>query len=70
MYNNKIVITFVSTKLGAIVKPKTSERKRYEKELLYYLHLFNELKGREGVDQTLVYIGYEIDKLVELLKQM
>lgn len=62
MLNNKNVITFV--------KRKTAERKKYEKELLFYLDLFNELRGREGVEQTLVFIDYEIDKLVELLKQM
>ncbi len=52
------------------MKRKTAERKKYEKELLFYLDLFNELRGREGVEQTLVFIDYEIDKLVELLKQM
>jgi len=52
------------------MKPRTKERKRYEKELLFYLELYNELKGREGVIETLVYLNDEIDKLVELLKQM
>ena len=52
------------------MKPKTKERKRYEKELLFYLDLYNELKGREGAGKTLTYLNDEIDKLVELLKQM
>jgi len=52
------------------VKPNTKERKRAEKELLFYLDLFNELRGREGVEQTLVFLDFEIDRLVELLKQM
>ncbi len=52
------------------MKPKTKQRKEYEKELLYYLHLFNELKGREGTDRALVFIESEIDKFVELLKHI
>ena len=52
------------------MKQKTKERKRCERELLFYLELYNELKGREGVEQTLVFLSIEIDKLVELLKQM
>jgi hypothetical protein len=42
----------------AFVKPKTKERKKIEKEPLFYLDLFNELRGREDVGQTLGYIGY------------
>jgi hypothetical protein len=49
---------------------KTTERRKYEKELLFYLDLFNELKGREGAERILAYLEDEIDKLVELLKQM
>lgn len=52
------------------MKPKTKERKRLEKKLLFYLELFNELKGREGATSTLTYFEEEIDRLVELLKQM
>ncbi len=52
------------------MKRKTTKRKEYEKELLYFLELFNELRGREGAKTTLVFIEYEIDRLVELLKQM
>ena len=51
------------------MKPKTKERKKREKELLYYLDLYSELKGREGVEQTLRFFEEEIEKLVELLKK-
>jgi len=52
------------------MRRKTRERKRCEKELLFYLDLYNELKGREGVVGTLAFLDDEIDKLVELLKQI
>lgn len=52
------------------MKPKTSARKKFEKELLYYLDLYNELYGREGVGKVLAALDEEINKLVELLKQM
>lgn len=52
------------------MKPQTKERKRIEKKLLFCLQLYNELKGREGVTSTLLYFETEIDRLVELLKQM
>jgi hypothetical protein len=52
------------------VKRKSAERQRFEKELLFALELYNELKGREGVAETLYFLDLEIDKLVEQLKQM
>lgn len=52
------------------MQPKTKERRKHEKELLFYLDLYNELKGREGVEKTLTFLNDEIDKLVEILKQM
>lgn len=52
------------------MKPKTKERKEIEKKLLFYLQLYNELKGREGVANTLLYFENEIDNLVETLKFM
>lgn len=52
------------------MRSKTKERKRHEKELLFYLDLYNELNGREGAAKTLEYLNEEIDKLVEILKQM
>lgn len=70
MENNKFVITFAVSKTTDTVKPKTREKKRYEKELLFYLDLYCELRGREGAEKTLEYLDDEIDKLVEILKQM
>lgn len=52
------------------MKPKTKERERSEKRLLFYLKLYNELQGRDGVVETVTFLEIEIDKLVELLKQM
>ena len=52
------------------MKPKTKERREYEKRLLFYLELYNELKDRDRVEQTLLFFEEEIDKLVELLKRM
>lgn len=52
------------------MKPKSKKRRETEKELLFYLELFSELKGREGAYDTLSFIETQIDKLVELLKQM
>lgn len=52
------------------MKPKTKERKKLESKLLFNLQIYNELHGREGVTQTLLYFETEIDRLVELLKRM
>ncbi len=70
MHNNNIVIIFVVSKNNRDMKPKTKKWRERERELLYHLELYNELKGREGVTETLRYLKEEIDKLVELLKQM
>ena len=52
------------------MKTPTAKRKELEKSLLFYLRLYNELKGREGVGHTLLYFETEIERLVEILKQM
>lgn len=52
------------------MKRKTKERIDAEKQLLFHLELYNELKGREGVQKTLQFLADEIDILVELLKEM
>ncbi|MFR9498006.1 MAG: hypothetical protein SNG69_07230 [Rikenellaceae bacterium] len=49
---------------------KTKERKEKEKELLYFLELYNKLVKRDGTHQVLQYIEIEIEKLVELLKRI
>ena len=52
------------------MKKKTKQRRDTEKELLYYLQIYNELKGRNEVERVLSCLGDEIDKLVEKLKFM
>ncbi len=52
------------------MKRKTPERKRKEKELLYYLEIYSELRGREGAEQVLDYYNDLIMELIETIKQM
>lgn len=52
------------------MKKPSKEQKEFEEELIYYLRLFNELKGREGASKILVSIEEEINKLVEILKEL
>lgn len=53
-----------------MMKPKTKERKKLEKGLLYYLELYNEIQWRENVDQVLDWIEESIGSLEEKLKRM
>nr|DAT02101.1 MAG TPA: hypothetical protein [Caudoviricetes sp.] len=48
----------------------SKEQKELEKELIYYLRLFNELKGRNGASNILPFIEEKIGELVELIKTM
>lgn len=52
------------------MKRKTPERRKAEKELLYYLEIFSELRGRNGTEQTLAYFEILIDEMVEKIKKM
>ncbi len=52
------------------MKKKTKERKKAEADLLFYLQLFNELKGREGADNMRAWLEEEIESIVEKLKMM
>lgn len=52
------------------MRKKTKERRYAEKELLYYLEIYTELRGREGVEQVLAYYAELIDEAVEKIKQM
>lgn len=52
------------------MKPVTKERKKFEKRLIFYLQLYNEIKDRDDVASTLTFFEMEIDRLVELLKRM
>lgn len=48
----------------------SKEQKELEKELVYFLRLFNELKGRNGASNLIPFIEEKIDELVELIKMM
>ena len=59
----------MSNKTNGIMNP-SKEQKELEKELVYYLRLFNELKGRNAVTEIVRFIEEKIDELVELIKMM
>lgn len=69
MYNNIIVITFVMSKNKSNMGEKTisNERKKLERELLFYLRYYKELKNR-GHYQT--ELDYEIERLTDKLKEI
>ena len=46
------------------MKKPSKEQKEFEAELIYYLRLYSELKGREGVAKILASIEEEINRLV------
>ena len=52
------------------MKKPSKEQKEFEAELIYYLRLYSELKGREGAAKILASIEEEINKLVEILKEL
>lgn len=52
------------------MKRKSKERKKAETDLLFYLELYNELKGKEGAWQMRAWLEVEIDRIVEKLKIM
>lgn len=52
------------------MRTKSRERRTAEKELLYYLEIFSELKGREGVQEVLEYYDMLIREMVELIKDL
>ena len=68
--NNQKIINFVLSLKIKKMKKKTKERRDTEKELLYYLQIYNELNGRNEVERVLSCLEDEIDKLVEKLKLM
>lgn len=61
-YHQKVIIF--------AMKKKTKERRLAEKELLYYLEIYSELKGREGVKEVLEYYDLLIQDMVELIKEL
>lgn len=52
------------------MKRKTKERRDVEKELLYYLEIYTELRGREGVGQVLAFYDELINEALEKIKMM
>ena len=52
------------------MKSKSKERRKAESDLLYFLQLYNTLKGREGAVQTRAWLDDQIELLVEKLKRM
>lgn len=63
------IIFVLSIKPRGMKKP-SKEQKEFEGELIYYLRLYNELRGREGATKILASIEEEINKLVETLKEL
>ena len=52
------------------LRRKSKERREAEKELLYYMEIYTELRGREGVKAVLEFYSDLIDEAVEKIKQM
>ena len=52
------------------MKKPSKEQKECEAELICYLRLYSELKGREGSATILASIDEEINRLVEILKEL
>lgn len=50
------------------MKRKTKERIKLEKELLFYLELYGEIRGLNETQKLLAELDYKIDELVEELK--
>lgn len=50
------------------MKRKTKERIKLEEELLFYLELYGEIRGRNETQKLLAELDYKIDELVEELK--
>lgn len=67
MYNKHKFIIFVLLKRKGM-KRKTKERIKLEKELLFYLELYGEIRGRNETQKLLAELDYKIDELVEELK--
>lgn len=69
LLNNNIVIIFVVSKNKSNMgeKPISKERMKLEKELLFYLRYYKELKSRGHYQQEL---DYQIEELMKKLKEM
>ncbi len=69
MFNYNIVITFVlsKTKSNMSEKPISKERQKLERELLFYLRYYKELKSRGHFQEEL---DFQIERLTEKLKEI
>ena len=61
-------IIFASSLKERNMKRKTKARIKLEQELLFYLQLYGELRGRNETWKMLKVIEERIDELVEILK--
>ena len=52
------------------MRRKTRERRDAEKELLYYLEIYTELRGCEGVGEVLDFYDELIQEALEKIKMM
>lgn len=69
LHNNNNVITFVMSKNKSNMGEKiiSKERKRLERELLFYLRYYKDLKNRGRYQSEL---DYQIERLTEKLKEI
>lgn len=69
LYNNNNVIIFVKSKNKSNMgeKPISKERQKLEKELLFFLRYYKELRSRGHYQKEL---DYQIERLTEKLKEM
>lgn len=63
------IIFALSLKRKETMRKKTKKRIELEKELLFYLQLYGELRGRNEIERIMAVIEERIDELVEILKQ-
>ncbi len=66
----KLIFDYYQKVIIFAMKRKSKERRTAEKELLYYLEIYSELKGREGVQEVLEYYDMLIREMVELIKDL
>ena len=71
LHNIQMFIIFaLSNKNKGIMKKPSKEIRKLETELIYYIRLYRELRGREFVENLLMSLDLEISLLVEKLKRM
>lgn len=69
LYNNNNVIIFVGPKNKSNMgeKPISKERQKLERELLFFLRYYKELKSRGHYQ---IEMDYQIERLMTKLKEM